>query len=126
MLVVLSSFYYTCQTKHPYNEGKELYTAHCANCHGDDGSGLGELIPPLAKADMLKQLDIQVACLMRKGIAGKMVVNGIEYDNVMPANAQLSDVEIQNIANYIHNSWGNTREFISLDAVRHVLNDCPQ
>ena len=114
----------SCNMNDPYAEGKGLYERHCANCHMDDGSGLEGLIPPLAKADMLQTLGASAACLIRNGVSGKMVVNGVTYEGEMPANERLSEVEILNILNYINNSWGNQREFIKLDEVKQSLNPC--
>jgi mono/diheme cytochrome c family protein len=109
-----------------YQEGQQLYQRHCANCHMDDGSGLGELIPPLAKADLLKALDIKAACIVRHGLEGPIQVNGIEYNNPMPSNKQLSEIEITNLLNFIHNAWGNQRAFIKLTEVQAALKDCGQ
>lgn len=121
--ILMISAFNACQ-KNPYSEGEILYKKYCSNCHMDDGSGLGTLIPPLANADFLRNADLGIVCIIKNGISGPMIVNDITYDNVMPANAQLSNVEIVNIANYIHNSWGNKREFISLDQVKSILSQC--
>ena len=110
--------------RNPYTDGQALYKQYCSNCHMDDGTGLGTLIPPLAGADFLKNADLGVICIIKHGISGKMIVNDIEYDNIMPANSKLSEVEVANIANYIHNAWGNQREFISLDQVKKILSQC--
>ena len=105
-------------------EGQRLYELHCANCHMSDGTGLGGLIPPLAKADFLEIGGLQAACWIRNGLAGRIQVNGEIYENEMPANIKLSDTEITNILNYIHNAWGNQRGFISLKEVQGVLEAC--
>lgn len=119
MLSVLNA----CQ-KNPYTEGQLLYNKYCSNCHMEDGTGLGTLIPPLANSDFLVNADLAVVCIIKHGISGKMLVNDVEYDNIMSGNNQLSPVEITNIANYIHNAWGNKREFISLEKVKSILIEC--
>ena len=43
------------------------------------------------------------------GMAGKIKVNGIDYDNMMP-NPGLDDNEVADVMNYIQNSWGNNSE----------------
>lgn len=46
---------FACEQPNAYGDGAMLYEKHCANCHGDQGEGLEELIPPLAQADALMQ-----------------------------------------------------------------------
>lgn len=107
-----------------YDEGAQLYEQHCANCHMEDGQGLEALYPPLAQSDWLQMVDVGAACVLRHGLEGAIVVNGVEYGMAMPAQEQLSTVEITNILNYIHNAWGNERDFISLSEVEKALEAC--
>lgn len=108
----------------PYKEGLVLYEKHCENCHMEDGKGLEELYPPLAGSDMLESMDVTAACILRNGLQGPLTVNGIQYDMEMPPMPQLSGVEIANLLNYIHNAWGNERDYIPLDDVQAVLDQC--
>lgn len=108
----------------PYREGALLYEKHCANCHMEDGSGLEALYPPLARSDMLKSMDVAAACVIRNGLQGPLTVNGVLYDMEMPPMPHLSGVEIANLLNYIHNAWGNKRDYISLDKVQQTLDRC--
>ena len=107
-----------------YNEGAKLYKKHCENCHMPDGSGLEALYPPLAKSDMLESLGIKAACIIKNGLQGKILVNGIEFETGMDPVKDLSDVEITNILNYIHNDWGNKKSFIQLNEVKKSLENC--
>lgn len=114
----------SCTNATNYGEGKELYEENCANCHIEDGTGVGELIPPLSKADYLKKTDLDIACIIRYGLKGKITVNGIDYEHEMPPHPKLSEVEITNITNYVHNAWGNQRAFISLEQIKEKLKNC--
>lgn len=107
-------------------QGRLLYIQHCSNCHQNDGSGLAQLIPPLAKADFLQQHPRKVLCIIRWGHEGSMVVNGVEYNQPMPPNPQLKDIEIAEIATYIFNAWGNEGEFIPVKQAQEWLKDCEQ
>ena len=115
---------YACSEKTNYPEGKQLYELHCASCHGKQGEGLESLIPPLAAADMLQNNADEVACWIRKGLVGKILVNGKEFENAMPPNERLSNTEITNIINYVQNAWGNKHKFITLEEVNQVLKNC--
>lgn len=107
-------------------QGRKLYRQHCANCHQPDGTGLGKLIPPLAGSDYLKENKENVLCIMRWGMEGVVVVNGQEYNQPMPANLQLKDIEIAEIATYIQNAWGNKGEFIQVPEAQEWLKNCEQ
>jgi cytochrome c551 len=102
-------------------QGRLLYKQHCANCHKNDGTGLGNLIPPLANSDYLLQNPQQVLCLIRWGMNGSITVNGKEYNQPMPANPQLKDIEIAEIATYIRNAWGNRGGFVSVQQAQEWL-----
>jgi cytochrome c551 len=107
-----------------YNEGATLYTRYCENCHMPDGTGLEALYPPLAKSDMLENSGVSAACIIKYGLQGKILVNGVEFETGMEPVKDLSDVEITNILNYIHNAWGNKRAFIQLNEVQAALENC--
>ena len=114
----------TNSTEKTYNEGAQLYKKHCESCHMEDGTGLEALYPPLAQSDMLEILGVKAACVIKNGLQGKIVVNGIEFETGMAPIKGLSAVEITNIVNYIHNAWGNKRPFIQLNEVEKALQGC--
>ena len=75
-------------------QGEQLYRTHCSNCHQAEGTGLGRLIPPLAQSDyMLADID-RTLCLIKNGLQGEITVNGEAYQQPMPANEALRDLEI--------------------------------
>lgn len=88
--------------------GKAAYLANCAACHQPTGAGLAGAFPPLAKSDFLAERGIAgVVEAILKGVSGKLVVNGVEYNNVMPAMSHLSDADVAAITTYVFNSWDN-------------------
>lgn len=105
-------------------QGQILYQQHCSNCHQTDGRGLARLIPPLAQSDFLLNHREQVLCIIRHGMEGPVVVNGIEFNQPMPANPTLTDIEIAEITTYILNSWGNKGGFVSVQEAEELLNNC--
>ena len=113
-----------CINKNPYTHGKILYENFCANCHMEDGTGLVEVIPPLAGADYLGLYAEKLPCLIRNGIKGKMIVNGKEYSTEMPGVPQLTEFEITNVINYINTSWGNNFKIVKHLDVRSALGKC--
>jgi mono/diheme cytochrome c family protein len=107
-----------------YVQGEQLYNKHCSNCHQATGTGLGRVYPPLNQSDYMEKNPENVLCLMKNGIEGELVVNGIAYNQAMPGVPTLSDLEIADIATYIYNSWDHKRGIIEVSNARQVLNKC--
>ena len=108
----------------PQNEGQRLYTQNCANCHMDDGSGLRNLIPPLAGADYLEKHRHDLACLIKHGQSGPIVVNGVLFNKEMPAHEHLSAIDIQNLLNYIQKNFAKDIKPFSPEEVNRALEKC--
>lgn len=106
-----------------YNQGEQLYQVHCSNCHQKNGTGLGRVYPPLHQSDFVDNRFNDVICLMRNGISGEIVVNGVMFKQAMPA-PNLSDLEIAEIATYIYNTWGRTEGIIEVSRVSAQLQRC--
>lgn len=87
--------------------GQALFTGTCSVCHQANGEGLAGVFPPLAKSDFLAAGSKQTLSVVLRGLSGKVVVNGREYNSVMPPMSQLNDDEVANIVTYVLNSWGN-------------------
>ncbi len=104
--------------------GKGLYKQHCASCHGQEGEGLERLVPPLAKSDYLMAEIDRAVCQIPGGIKGEITVNGIKYNQEMPANKELRTLQIAEIITYVTNSWGNQRGLISSRNVEEFLKNC--
>lgn len=98
--------------------GEKLYTLHCLNCHGDQGQGLAQLIPPIQGLGACSDGDL--ICAIRYGKKGKLLVGGKEYDGVMPANFELDEGEIRDLANFVRITLNNCAECKEL-----VLTDIP-
>lgn len=79
--------------------GEKLYAVHCVNCHGEQGEGLAQLIPPIQGTGASSDADL--ICAIRYGKKGKLEVGGIVYDGVMPANFELDEGEIRDLANFV-------------------------
>ena len=95
------------------HQGEKLYVQNCAGCHGEQGQGLGQLVPPLAAADYLAAHAAELPCLIRQGLRGPIVVNGVRYNGWMVgvqdtvAHKKLSPAQLTNLLNYVESHWGN-------------------
>ena len=98
--------------------GEALFAGTCSVCHQANGAGLAGVFPPLAKSDFLAADTGRAIDAVLRGLTGKLKVNGVDYDSVMPPMNQLNDDEVANILTYVLNSWGNPGGRISTDDVK--------
>ena len=101
--------------------GKTIYVERCMSCHQENGLGIEGSFPPLAKADFLtKSLDKAIYAV-KFGMEGKVIVNGKEFDNLMP-NPGLENNEVADVMNYIRNTWGNSsaKKMITTEMIEAV------
>ena len=90
-------------------DGEEIYQDFCLQCHLDNGKGVENAFPPLAKSDYL-QNNIEASIRgIKYGLRGEITVNGNTYNGVM-VNQGLDEEEVADVMNYIQNSWGNKAE----------------
>lgn len=87
--------------------GAKLYTQHCLTCHGPDGKGAADLIPPLSQTDWVTGDKGRLIRVMLMGLSGEITVNGQKYNQEMPAYDHLSDQEIADLLTFIRNDFGN-------------------
>ena len=104
-----------------YIGGKEVYELNCANCHQKDGKGLQSLYPPVAGSDYLKNKD-KVIYLIKNGLLGEILVNGKKFNQPMPANNQLTNLDIAEVVTYIYNEWNGETIITEVKEVEKVLN----
>ncbi len=102
-------------------EGRALFLANCAPCHQPNGQGMPKIFPPLAGSDFLARNDRQtVLSTILRGLTGAIVVNDVEYNNIMPAMSHLPDETIAKIVSFVYNNWGNPGGMIAAHEVATV------
>jgi len=104
-------------------EGKALYEANCANCHQKNGTGLGKLIPPISQSDYFLEDIPRSAKIIKHGQKGEITVNGGVYNQEMPGNPKLTNIEIAHIMTYLYNIWGNEMGVIDATMVEGYLKN---
>jgi len=100
--------------------GQVLFKGTCSVCHQENGQGLPDVFPPLAKSDYLLKNPKRGIEIALNGLTGPVTVNGKNFNSVMPPMSQLNDDEIANILTYVLNSWGNDGGVISKEDVQKV------
>lgn len=88
--------------------GGKLYAAHCVQCHGERGEGVGGAYPALAgnRAVTLRRTPNLVQVVLFGGYAPATTGNPRPFG--MPPYAMLmNDAEVAAVLTYIRASWGN-------------------
>lgn len=101
--------------------GAATYLARCATCHGRDGLGRGEWIPPLAGASSLLSPENASAINITLNGGGRAVAAGVPDAYRMPAlRSQLSDREIADVLSYVRAAWGNNAASVKPEDVQKL------
>lgn len=88
--------------------GAQVYSANCASCHGESGTGTPGAFPPLAGDPVVngKDADAHIRIALH-GLSGKSI-GGKSYAAQMPPfGSQLSDAQIAAVVDHERTSWGN-------------------
>ncbi len=104
--------------------GQKVYKNHCQNCHGAKGEGLGKLYPPLTDQDFFIKNREKLSCIVRHGLHGEIEVLGQKYDQPMPGNTLLTDMDIAYVLTYITTAFGQSDSTYSHEEVKKALESC--
>lgn len=107
-----------------FNRGAELFTQHCATCHGEQGQGLkvegNVALPALAgnRAITMTNATNLVRIILAGGFAPSTAGNPRPF-GMPPFVHVLNDTDIAAVTTYIRNAWGNQADALSAaDVVR--------
>lgn len=114
----MSSFGQKFDLKSSITRGKDVYTANCMSCHMEQGEGIENVYPPLAKSDYMMADKKRSINEVLHGLTGPIKVNGVTYDGVMTGFEMLSDQEVSDVMNYVRNSFGNKGAAVTPEEVK--------
>lgn len=130
-MLLLSLYYFSsCQSNISIQtaqfavNGQKLYKTHCENCHGAKGEGLGKLYPPLTDSDFLTRYRDKLSCIVRYGLHEEIEVLGEKYDQPMPGNKILTDLDIAYILTYVTTTFGEADSTYTHEEVKKALGNC--
>ena len=116
-LVIVMSIWASCQQE-KYSQGKRIYTAYCANCHMENGEGLGEIYPSITKSSYLYGNITELPCL---------ILNGRQSSQLstvqMPGFSHLREAELSNLINYMSHTWGD-KSILPIDEIQNKIINC--
>jgi mono/diheme cytochrome c family protein len=109
--------YTTAETRQDV-PGAHTYATRCASCHGLDGKGQPEWMPPLAGSTSALAKESASAINITLNGSQRVVAAGVPDAYRMPAfREQLSDAEIAQVLTYVRSTWGNHGEAVDAKAV---------
>jgi mono/diheme cytochrome c family protein len=99
--------------------GADLYMAQCQSCHGRDGNGRANLLPPLAGSATVLDPDPTSTINVILNGGGRIVANGTpDSYRMTPFRVLLKDPEIAELATFVRSSWGNKAPHVTVDQVK--------
>ena len=103
--------------------GKTVYENACLACHQQDGSGVPNMNPPLAKTKWVLGDKKALTKIVLKGLQGPMEVNGHKFEGQVPMTpfeGLLNDEEVAAVLSYVRGSFGNKASPVSPEKVKAV------
>jgi mono/diheme cytochrome c family protein len=98
--------------------GAHTYVTRCASCHGLDGKGQSEWMPPLAGATSALAKESASAINITLNGSQRVVAAGVPDAYRMPAfREQLSDQQIAEVLSFVRGTWGNHGSTVDAQAV---------
>jgi len=98
--------------------GAHTYVTRCASCHGADGKGQAQWMPPLAGATSALAKENASAINITLNGSQRVVAAGVPDAYRMPAfREQLSDQQIAEVLTFVRSTWGNQSEPVDAKAV---------
>ncbi len=100
--------------------GKTVYENACLACHQQDGSGVPNMNPPLAKTKWVLGDKKALTKIVLKGLqGGEIEIDGDKFHNPMPPQESvLNDQEIADVLTYVRNSFGNKASMVTMAEVK--------
>jgi glucose/arabinose dehydrogenase len=100
--------------------GASIYNTYCGTCHQRNGKGDGSRFPSLINEEWVGGSKEKLISLVLKGMEGEIVVNGQQFNNIMPQHSFLSDEEVARVLTYVRQNFGNDYTPINPEEVQKV------
>lgn len=104
-----------------FAQGKRVYVAQCASCHGDQGRGKLPHYPPLASNQSITMTSAvnPIRMVLNGGYPPGTKRNPMPY-GMPPFAHALSDTDIAAVVTYIRTAWGNRGAPVSVREVNDL------
>ena len=123
-VVVLIGLMIVRSCSRPPKKGETVYMEHCSSCHGINGEGFRNLIPPMNDSVFLDTHSDEFACIVAYGMQRPITINGVKYEQPMAGIEKLNNIEIANVANYVYERWSNPNKKFTAKEVENSMANC--
>lgn len=100
--------------------GRQAYEQLCATCHMPDGSGAGQLQPPLMGSGVVSGDAARLIDVVLRSPALVLPADRPKYGNVMPPFTVLEDQQVADLLSYVREVFGGGATAISASDVAAV------
>jgi mono/diheme cytochrome c family protein len=100
--------------------GEKVYKISCITCHQMDANGVPYLNPPLVKTPFVLGDKKKLIHIIVYGKTEPVEIDGVTYNNPMPAQVQLNDQQIADVLSYVRNNFGNKASLVTPAEVKAV------
>lgn len=100
--------------------GKRVYDQYCKACHMTDGSGVKGMHPPLVNNKTVTGNNDKLIEVTMKGMSGKVVIDGVTYNGIMPPHNHLTNQQIVDVLNYVRQSFTKSTTEITTEEVQKL------
>ncbi|MDE3073610.1 MAG: cytochrome c, partial [Pseudomonadota bacterium] len=102
-------------------QGAAIYGHQCAQCHGDNGSGVAGIYPPLdGNTSVNEPTGINAIRSVLLGGFPPVTAGDPQPYSMPPFARQLSDADIAAVVSYIRQSWSNRAAAVDADQVQRL------
>lgn len=98
-------------------KGRQVYEQLCATCHMPDGSGAGQLQPPLIGSKIVSGDPARLIAVVLRGPAAVLPPDRPKYGNIMPPFSVLGDEQLADLLSYVREVFGKEAGAIRPEAV---------
>ena len=104
--------------------GKTNYLV-CAACHGQQGEGIADRAPPLAKSEWVSGPVSNLVRIQMRGLTGPITVGGVDYNFIAPMGPlhYQTDEQMAAVLTYVRNSWGNKAPAVKPEQVKMLRSE---
>lgn len=103
-------------------DGATVYKT-CTPCHQATGAGIPGAFPPLADSEWVNGPVENLIRIQLRGLMGPIEVKGQTYNNMMPANATMSDEDIAAVLTHIRSNFGNNSSAVTPEQVKALRSE---
>lgn len=114
-VIILNSF--TIQKNEP---GQDTYETYCIACHQANGKGTLGINPPLVDSDWVSGDKTRLIKTVILGLNEPQIINGVIYNNAMPAHDYLEDTELANLLTFVRKKYGEMPDSVTVAEVKSV------